>query len=285
MSWFKGERKPPSSNGKRLEIPDGLWLKCEACGDILYRKQLEENLGICPKCGFHFRISYERYIKLLLDDGRLELFDENLSSVDPLQFMKYKEKLKESQARTGLKEGVVTGRARLGGQEVIFGITEFEFIGGSMGSVVGEKVARAVARAREERIPLVMITASGGGARMQEGILSLMQMAKTSARLAQLSQARVPYITVLTHPTMAGVMASFASLGDVVIAEPGALLGFAGPRVIEQTIGEKLPPGFQRAEFLRDHGMVDMVVSRKELRETLIRLLRLLWPPQQSSRV
>lgn len=284
MFWFKRERKPPPSRGERIELPDGLWLKCEACGEILYRKQLEGNLWICSKCGFHFRISYDKYIELLLDDGKLEPFDNALTSVNPLQFPKYKEKLKESQSRTGLDEGIVTGRARLGGQEIIFCITEFGFIGGSMGSVVGEKVARAAVQAQKERVPLVILTASGGGARMQEGILSLMQMVKTSARLAQLSQAGIPYITVLTHPTMAGVMASFASLGDVVIAEPGALLGFTGPRVIEQTIGEKLPPGFQRSEFLLDHGMIDMVVSRKELRETLIRLLHLLWPPQLASK-
>jgi acetyl-CoA carboxylase carboxyl transferase subunit beta len=283
MFWFKRERKPPTGRGKRIELPDGLWLKCEACGEILYRKQLEENLWICPKCGFHFRISYDKYISLLLDDGRLERFDNDFSSLNPLQFPKYKEKLKESQARTGLEEGIVTGRARIGGELVIFGSTEFGFMGGSMGSVVGEKVARAVAQACKDRVPLVILTASGGGARMQEGILSLMQMVKTSARLAQLAQDRIPYITVLTHPTMAGVMASFASLGDLVIAEPGALLGFTGPRVIEQTIGEKLPAGFQRSEFLLEHGMIDMVVSRKELRATLIRILQILSPNRDTS--
>jgi len=268
-------RKKAEKPEKKPEVPDGLWLRCESCGEILYRKELEANLWICPKCNFHFRISCQKYLELLLDNGKLKEFDEKIESVDPLGFPKYKEKLKASQEKTGLVEGVLTGYATIGGIKVVFGITDFGFIGGSMGSVVGEKVARALRRARKEKLPCIILTASGGGARMQEGILSLMQMVKTSAEVALLHKEKVPYINILTHPTMAGVMASFASLGDIIIAEPGALLGFTGPRVIEQTIGEKLPPGFQRSEFLLEHGMVDMVVSRKELRNTLIRILKI----------
>ncbi len=275
MFWRRKE-KIVTKKGKKLDVPDGLWLKCDACGEILYRKQLEDNLWVCPKCNFHFRISHKKYIEILLDDGRIEPMDETLSTIDPLKFPKYKEKLKKSQEKTSLKEGAVSGLTKIGGFDCVFAITDFDFIGGSMGSVVGEKIARAIRKARELRIPLVILTASGGGARMQEGILSLMQMVKTSGELALLSKERVPYITILTHPTMAGVMASFASLGDIIIAEPGALLGFTGPRVIEQTIKEKLPEGFQRSEFLLKHGFVDIVVQRKEIRPTLIRILEIL---------
>lgn len=275
MFWRKKE-KIVAKKGKKLDMPDGLWLKCDACGEILYRKQLEDNLWVCPKCNFHFRISHRKYIEILLDEGRIKSMDDTLSTIDPLKFPKYKEKLKKSQEKTSLKEGVVSGLAKIGGFDCVFAITDFDFIGGSMGSVVGEKIARAIRKARELKIPLVILTASGGGARMQEGILSLMQMVKTSGELALLSKERVPYITILTHPTMAGVMASFASLGDIIIAEPGALLGFTGPRVIEQTIKEKLPEGFQRSEFLLEHGFVDMVVQRKALRDTLIRILEIL---------
>ncbi len=274
--FFKREKKVGIEKGEKIPMPDGLWLKCEACGEILYRRQLDQNLWICPKCNFHFRISCHKYIELLLDDGVIETLDDNLVPTNPLNFPKYKEKTKESQTKTALKEGIISGRAKIGGFPVAFAITEFDFIGGSMGSVVGEKVARTIRLARKERIPFIILTASGGGARMQEGILSLMQMVKTSAELALLAKDGVPYITILTHPTMAGVMASFASLGDVIIAEPGALLGFTGPRVIEQTIGEKLPAGFQRSEFLLKHGMVDMVVPRKALKETVIKILDLL---------
>lgn len=275
MFWRKKD-KIVAKKGKKLDMPDGLWLKCDACGEILYRKQLEDNLWVCPKCNFHFRISHRKYIEILLDEGRIKSMDDTLSTIDPLKFPKYKEKLKKSQEKTSLKEGVVSGLAKIGGFGCVFAITDFDFIGGSMGSVVGEKIARAIRKARELKIPLVILTASGGGARMQEGILSLMQMVKTSGELALLSKERVPYITILTHPTMAGVMASFASLGDIIIAEPGALLGFTGPRVIEQTIKEKLPEGFQRSEFLLEHGFVDMVVQRKALRDTLIRILEIL---------
>jgi len=273
MLWFHKKKKFGLTPQKKKELPDGIWLKCDRCGEILYRMELERNFWICSKCNHHFRIDCKKYADILLDDGRIEEMDGNLTSKDPLGFPKYKEKLEKSQNLTGLTEGVVTGRAKIGGHTVVLAMTDFDFIGGSMGSVVGEKVTRAIKLARDERLPLVILTASGGGARMQEGILSLMQMAKTSAALAELSMAKVAYITILTHPTMAGVLASFASLGDVIIAEPGALLGFTGPRVIQQTIGEELPQGFQRSEFLLEHGMIDMIVSRKELRRTLVRLL------------
>lgn len=272
MFWRKKE-KIVTEKGKKLEVPDGLWQKCDACGEILYRKQLEDNLWVCPKCSFHFRIGHRKYIEILLDNGKIELMDNDLSAVDPLKFPKYKEKVKKSQEKTSLKEGVVSGLTKIGGIDCVFVVTDFDFIGGSMGSVVGERVARAIRKARELKIPLIILTASGGGARMQEGIFSLMQMVKTSGELALLAKERIPYITILTHPTMAGVMASFASLGDIILAEPGALLGFTGPRVIEQTIKEKLPEGFQRSEFLLKHGFVDIVVQRKNLRDTLIRIL------------
>lgn len=273
MLWFKKKKEFGLKPQKKKELPDGLWLKCEKCGEILYRRELERSLWICNKCNYHFRIGCRKYAEILLDEGRIEELDGNLTSKDPLDFPKYKEKLKKSRKATGLNEGIVTGKAQIGGHNVVIAITDFDFIGGSMGSVVGERITRAIKSAVQDRLPLVILTASGGGARMQEGIFSLMQMAKTSAALAELSMAKLPYITILTHPTMAGVMASFASLGDVIIAEPGALLGFTGPRVIQQTIGEELPQGFQRSEFLLDHGMIDMIVSRKELKSTLIRLL------------
>ncbi len=261
---------------KKSKLEDGLWLKCDSCGEILYRRELEESYWICPKCSFHFRIGHKTYIKLLLDDGKLDEVDKGLIPTDPLKFPKYKEKYKVATRKTGLEEGIVSGRASIQGVPVIFTATDFSFMGGSMGSVIGEKVARGARHALAERKPFVMLTASGGGARMQEGIFSLMQMTKTSAEIALLKQEGIPYVNILTHPTMAGVMASFASLGDVIIAEPGALLGFTGPRVIEQTIGEKLPPGFQRSEFLLEHGFVDIVCSRKELRDTLGRILSIL---------
>jgi acetyl-CoA carboxylase carboxyl transferase subunit beta len=273
--------RPAREARKKLDLAEGLWLKCESCGEILYRRELDQSCWICPKCGFHFRVGHKTYIKLLLDEGKLEEVDRGIVSVDPLRFPKYKEKYKTSRKKTSMEEGIVSGRAKINGIPIIFAATDFGFMGGSMGSVVGEKVARAARLALAERKPFVMLTASGGGARMQEGILSLMQMTKTSAEVALLKQAQIPYINILTHPTMAGVMASFASLGDVIIAEPGALLGFTGPRVIEQTIGEKLPPGFQRSEFLLEHGFVDIVCTRRELREAVGRILSILAEPQK----
>ena len=272
--WFK--KKIEAKAEDKLQLPDGLWAKCEACGEILYRKELEKNLWICLKCQFHFRISCRDYINLLLDNAQFEELDANLEPLDRLEFPNYKKKLREAQQKMQMKDAVVYGLAKIGETPIVFTAMDFGFMGGSMGSVVGEKVARAIRRAHEDEIPLIILSASGG-ARMQEGILSLMQLAKTSAELALLNQKRIPYISILTHPTTAGVMASYASLGDIIIAEPGALLGFTGPRVIEQTIGSKLPPGFQRSDFMLEHGLVDVVVSRKDLRNTLIKILNIIW--------
>ncbi|MCK4632756.1 MAG: acetyl-CoA carboxylase carboxyltransferase subunit beta [candidate division Zixibacteria bacterium] len=278
MAWFRKD-KPGVEAQQKKNIPEGLWTKCQSCGEIAYSKKLEELLWICPNCDFHFRISSRKYIDLLLDGGRLEEFDSNLTSGDPLKFKdskKYPDRIKAAQKKSGLVEGVLAGIAEVGGFEISFAIMNFSFIGGSMGSVVGEKIARAIERAIDREIPLVIVCSSGG-ARMQEGILSLMQMAKTSALLAILAEKKIPYFTVLTNPTTAGVMASYASLGDVIIAEPKALLGFAGPRVIQQTIGEALPDGFQSSEFFLEKGFLDKVVSRRDLRDTLIKLLRFTW--------
>ncbi|UCG30743.1 MAG: acetyl-CoA carboxylase carboxyltransferase subunit beta [candidate division WOR-3 bacterium] len=272
--WFK--KKIEAKAEDKLKLPDGLWAKCEACGEILYRKELEKNLWICLKCQFHFRISCRDYISLLLDNARFEEMDANLEPVDTLEFPGYKKKIKEAQQKMQMNDAVVYGLAKINEVPIVFTAMDFGFMGGSMGSVVGEKVARAIRMSYDKEIPLIILSASGG-ARMQEGILSLMQLAKTSAELALLNQKHLPYISILTHPTTAGVMASYASLGDIIIAEPGALLGFTGPRVIEQTIGSKLPPGFQRSEFMLDHGLVDIVVSRKELRNTLVKILNIVW--------
>lgn len=275
MEWFK-KAKEGLARQERKEIPDGLWSKCTACGEIIYTKQLEANYWICPNCRFHFRISSQKYINMILDDGALEEYDANLESLDPLKFKdskKYPDRIKAAQAKSGLKDAVVAGLGSINGIKISFAIMDFNFVGGSMGSVVGEKIARAIERSLEHKIPLIIVSCSGG-ARMQEGILSLMQMAKTSALLAILHQKQIPYISVLTNPTTAGVMASFASLGDVIIAEPQALLGFAGPRVIQQTIGQELPPGFQSSEFFLDKGFLDKIVDRSQLRDTLTLLLR-----------
>uniref|UniRef100_A0A7V1EHZ8 Acetyl-coenzyme A carboxylase carboxyl transferase subunit beta n=1 Tax=candidate division WOR-3 bacterium TaxID=2052148 RepID=A0A7V1EHZ8_UNCW3 len=271
--WFK--KKIQAKPEEKLELPEGLWVKCESCGEILYKSELEKRIWICPKCNFHFRIGARDYIALLLDEGMIEELDANIEPLDPLDFPDYKKKLKSAQQNTKLKDGLVYGRAKIGGIPVVFATMDFAFMGGSMGSVVGEKVARAIRLARTEKKPLIILSTSGG-ARMQEGIFSLMQLSKTSAELALLAKEGVPYISILTHPTMAGVMASYASLGDIIIAEPGALIGFTGPRVIEQTIGEKLPPGFQRSEFMLEHGMIDLLVSRTDLRNTLIKLLKII---------
>ncbi|MEO0079940.1 MAG: acetyl-CoA carboxylase, carboxyltransferase subunit beta [candidate division WOR-3 bacterium] len=262
---------------RRNATPDGLWFRCNGCGEILYRKTLESNFFVCTRCGYHFRINPEQYIRILLDDGRLEELDPGLSSVDPLGFPDYPAKLKEAQEKTRRTEAVIYGRAKIAGCPVVFAVMDFNFMGGSMGSVVGEKVARAIRLARTERTPLVIV-ATSGGARMQESLFSLMQMAKTAAELGLLRQARIPFISIPVDPCTGGVMASFASLGDVILTEPGALLGFAGARVIEEGIGEKLPEGFQRAEFLLKHGLIDAVVPRRNLRETIIKILAVLWP-------
>ena len=278
MAWFRKDKTGLAQQEKK-NIPEGLWTKCESCGEIVYGKKMEELLWVCPSCDNHFRISSQRYIDILLDNGQLEQYDAELTSKDPLKFKdskKYPDRIKAAQLKTGKKEGVTSGFGTIDGMKISFAIMNFEFIGGSMGSVVGEKIARAIERAINHEVPLIVISCSGG-ARMQEGILSLMQMAKTSALLAVLAEKKIPYISILTNPTTAGVMASYASLGDVIIAEPKALLGFAGPRVIQQTIGQDLPEGFQSTEFFLEKGFVDKIVNRKELRSTVIRLLRYMW--------
>ncbi|MCM8795220.1 MAG: acetyl-CoA carboxylase, carboxyltransferase subunit beta [Candidatus Omnitrophica bacterium] len=261
---------------KKKEIPDGLWTKCEECSEVLYNKTLEENFRVCPKCNYHFSLgAYER-INLLLDKDTFQEYDKEMLPLDPLDFKgpkTYKEKLSADQVATGLKEAAVTGSGLLENKKIVIAITDSRFIMGSMGSVVGEKITRAIETATKEMLPLVIVSASGGGARMYEGMFSLMQMAKTAAALSLHHRAGLAYISVLTNPTMAGVMASFAGLGDIIIAEPKALIGFTGPRVIEQTIRQKLPAGFQRSEFLLEHGLIDMIVHRKNLKSTLAQLL------------
>src|SRR3989338_5454561 len=261
---------------KKKDIPEGLWTKCEECGDIVYNKALEENMKVCPKCNYHFVLTAPERIAALLDAGSFEERDSGLRPIDPLLFKgpkSYEEKLKEDQELTGLSEACIRGRGAIEGKRVIFVVTDSRFIMGSMGSVVGEKIARATELATNLRLPLVIVSGSGGGARMYEGLFSLMQMAKTSAAIAKLHEAGVPYIYVLTNPTMAGVMASFASLGDIIMAEPKALIGFTGPRVIEQTIRQKLPPGFQRSEFLLEHGLLDMIIHRKNLKSSVAQVI------------
>jgi acetyl-CoA carboxylase carboxyl transferase subunit beta len=266
---------------KRIKTPEGMWIKCGACLEIIYKPEVERNLNVCPKCNYHFRIPALERIRSVVDDGTFQEFGEDFESVDMLVFTdtkKYTDRLKEAKKKTGRKEAVITGIAKINGIGVVLGVLDFEFLGGSMGCVVGEKVAMACEQALELRCPLIIFSASGG-ARMQEGTLSLMQMAKTSAALARLSEAKLPFISVMTDPTTGGVAASFSMLGDIIISEPGALIGFAGPRVIEQTIKQKLPAGFQRAEFLLEHGMVDMIVERTKLKPSLTQILRFLEPP------
>ncbi len=275
MSWLKRENTRPQGGGSR-ELPDGLWVKCEGCGEILYFKELERNLHVCPKCGFHFRIGARRYTEILLDEGSFQEIDAGVVSVDPLGFKdskRYTDRLADARRKTGLGEAILTGTGTLEGLPVVLGAMDFSFIGGSMASAVGEKIARATRRCLENRTPLILVSASGG-ARMMEGILSLMQMAKTSVLLARMLDRRIPYISILTDPTTGGVTASFAQLGDVILAEPGALIGFAGPRVIRETVAQELPPGFQRSEFLLQHGFVDRITPRSELRATTALILK-----------
>ena len=275
MAWFKKERPETTAQeapAKKVKIPEGLWVKCDNCKEIIYRKEVDKNFKVCPKCDYHFRISASERLPFLVDEGSFLEVEDGLSPRDFLNFKDYKDKLKSSRKKTGLKDAVISGEGRIGGRPVSIVVMDFSFMGGSMGSVVGEKIARAVERAIEKRTPFVSV-ASSGGARMQEGILSLMQMAKTSAAVARLGAAGLPFISVLTDPTFGGVTASFAMLGDLIIAEPKSLIGFAGPRVIEQTIKQQLPPGFQRAEFLLEHGMIDMIVPRKDMHATLGKIL------------
>jgi acetyl-CoA carboxylase carboxyl transferase subunit beta len=278
MGWFTREKapKPVSEVAERSQIPDDIWAKCPQCSAILYTKELRRSVGVCTKCNYHFRLGTQQRIPLLVDRHSFAEIDAQLRSVDPLNFKdskKYKERLKKAEKTSGSVEAVVTGRARILNIPVMIGVFEFAFIGGSLGSVVGEKLTRMIELAIVERRPVIIVSASGG-ARMQEGIYSLMQMAKVSAALAKLGQSRIPYISVLTDPTTGGVAASFAMLGDVIIAEPKALIGFAGPRVIEQTIRQKLPEGFQRSEFLLKHGFIDRVVQRSEMRDELAKILQ-----------
>jgi len=275
MAWFKRESGELEPSGEKRVRTEGLWVKCEGCRQIIWKKDLEENLNVCPKCEKHFRLDARSRLALLLDENEYETFDENLSSTDPLKFVDlkpYSSRLKQAQHDTGLKDAVINAHGKLMGRPVIASAMEYAFIGGSMGAVVGEMITRAIERAVDSRTPLIIVSASGG-ARMMEGVVSLMQLAKISAALARLDEEEVPYISVLTDPRTGGVTASFAMLGDLNIAEPGALIGFAGPRVIEQTIRQKLPTGFQRSEFLLEHGMLDAVVGRKELKPYIARAL------------
>jgi acetyl-CoA carboxylase carboxyl transferase subunit beta len=270
MSWFRKIEKGLAGGGKR-DMPDGLWRKCDKCGEIVYERVTKRNHWTCIKCGYHFMISSLDYIAMLADENTFVEIDPGLRSCDPLGFRdskRYPDRLRAAVRKTGLNEAVVTGTCRIGDHRAVIGALDFRFMGGSMASVVGEKLARAARRAVEDRDFLVFISSSGG-ARMQEGMLSLMQMAKTSAWIGKVSEAGLLYVSILTNPTTGGTSASFAMLGDVIIAEPGALVGFAGPRVIEQTINQELPPGFQSSEFVLEHGMVDMVVPRPQMKKTL----------------
>jgi len=278
MPWFKRSKENISPDSQKKDLPDGMWEKCPSCGEIIHKKQLETNLWTCIKCGFHFRIGSEEYIQMLIDKGTFREMDKKMRSADPLEFedtKKYSERIAETIKKFKLNDAVTTGTGKLNGMEVAFGCMDFKFIGGSMGSVVGEKIARLIDRSFKNKIPLIIVSSSGG-ARMMEGALSLMQMAKTSSRLARLAEAKIPYISVMTDPTTGGTTASYAMLGDVHIAEPQALIGFAGPRVIKQTIGRDLPKGFQKSEFLMDRGFIDIVSPRKELKQNIYNVLMLL---------
>jgi len=283
MAWFKRQSCEVDPSGEKKIRTEGLWVKCESCRQIIWKKDLEDNLNVCPKCGKHFRIDARTRLAQLLDNSEYETFSDNLRSTDPLEFVdlkSYSDRLKKAQEETELNDAVINARGRLNGRDVIVSAMEYNFIGGSMGAVVGEMITRAIEESLRTERPLIIISASGG-ARMMEGALSLMQLAKISAALARLDEARIPYISVLTDPTTGGVTASFAMLGDLNIGEPGALIGFAGPRVIEQTIRQKLPPGFQRSEFLLEHGMLDAVVPRKELKAYIARALEFMSPASE----
>ncbi len=275
MAWFKKDKSAESSDSPRSKGSEGMWLKCNHCREIVYRKEVERNSKVCPKCEYHFPISVMERVGLMVDLGTFKEWDAELEPEDPLVFhdtKSYRERVKAHQEKTGRKDALVIGEGMINGRRVVLCVFDFGFMGGSMGSVVGEKLCRAIDRALESRLPVILVTASGG-ARMQEGIFSLMQMAKTSAAVAKLGEAKLPFVSILCDPTFGGVTASVAMLGDVIIAEPKALIGFAGPRVIEQTIKQQLPDQFQRAEFLLEHGMIDMIVERKQLKETVSTLV------------
>jgi len=274
MDWFKRKKEGLKAVDKK-DLPDGLWEKCENCGEIIYKKELERRLFTCPKCDYHFRVGYEFYVSLLIDEETFEEFNANIMATDPLNFVhskKYSDQYASTVKKTGLKEAVITGTGKLEGNDVVIALMDFRFLGGSMGSVVGEKISRAIDKALENRWPMIILSSSGG-ARMHEGILSLMQLAKTSSKLARLARHKVPYISILTNPTTGGTTASYAMLGDINLAEPGALIGFAGPRVIKQTIRQDLPAGFQRSEFVQEHGFIDLIVHRSELKRRIAGLL------------
>lgn len=269
MAWFR--KKKEDRGERKVKIPEGLWVKCDNCREIIYRKEIEKNLQVCPKCTYHFRLGARERIRFIADEGSFAEIDTDLTTGDPLAFtdtVSYPDRVLQSKQKSGLSEAVITGDAALFGRAVILAIMDFSFMGGSMGSVVGEKIARAAERAFEQRVPFITVSSSGG-ARMQEGMLSLMQMAKVSASIARLRETDILYISILADPTFGGVTASFAMLGDVIIAEPRSLIGFAGPRVIEQTIKQQLPDNFQRAEFLLEHGMIDLIVERKDLKSVV----------------
>jgi acetyl-CoA carboxylase carboxyl transferase subunit beta len=280
MSWFKRSKENIASETQKRETPDGLWTKCEQCGEIIHKMELEKSLFTCTKCNAHFRIGSKEYFDILFDAGSFKEFDKRMRSGDPLKFVdskRYRDRIPEAIRKTSLSDAVRWGTGTIDTKPAVIAAMDFSFIGGSMGSVVGEKIGRAIDKSWKTKAPLLVISSSGG-ARMMEGALSLMQMAKTSAKLARLAEAGVPYISILTDPTTGGVTASYAMLGDVNVAEPGALIGFAGPRVIKQTIGKDLPPGFQRSEFVLEHGFVDMIVHRKELKSTVSQLMTFFVP-------
>ena len=286
MTWFKKKEEEETEGREKraeLRVSEDLWTKCNSCNEIIYRKVIERNLQVCPKCNYHFQIPAQKRIEGVADAGTFVESDADLAPGDPLEFRdtkRYSRRVNESQEATGQKDAIVCGEAKIEGQPVMLGSFEFNFMGGSMGSVVGEKITRLIEKAIEKRVGVVIFCASGG-ARMQEGIFSLMQMAKTSAALAKLREAGLPYVSVLTDPTTGGVSASIGMLGDIIIAEPKAMIGFAGPRVIKETIRAELPEGFQRAEYLLEHGMVDLIVERKDLRHTLASVLKMLAPDGQ----
>ncbi len=276
MAWFRKEKKPKEAVEKQVAIPEGLWVKCDDCKEIVYRKEVEANLNVCPKCGYHFRLTARERFEILFDDNEYQEFATEIRSGDPLGFRdtkRYADRLKVYQNRVGSGDAVLCAEGKLAGIPVVICAMEYAFMGGSMGSVVGEKITTAIERCIENKEPLLIVSCSGG-ARMQEGILSLMQMAKISAALARLADAGLPFISILTDPTTGGVTASYAMLGDLNIAEPKALIGFAGPRVIEQTIRQTLPEGFQRSEFLVEHGMVDLITPRSDMKDAIARFLR-----------
>ena len=278
MAWFRRSKENIASETQKKDIPDGMWTKCEQCGEIIHKKELEQNSYTCAKCNYHFRIGSKEYVEIILDPDSFKEYDRKMRSADPLKFVdtkRYRDRIPETIKKTGLYDAVRWGTGTVNKQPLVLAAMDFSFIGGSMGSVVGEKIARAIDKAWKMKAPILVVSSSGG-ARMMEGALSLMQLAKTSSKLARLSDAGVPFISLMTDPTTGGVTASYAMLGDINLAEPGALIGFAGPRVIKQTIGKDLPPGFQRSEFLLEHGFVDMIVHRKDIRNTVSQILSLL---------